>query len=379
MSLPASFTLGLLEKIGAPLVSAIEVTASSASESGEIDTSTILAQMLGQSVQASISLSASVEMPTEEAAADSARLGMAGLVASVIADFYRAHKRVPNETDMGRIVKALQSVAAFGENFQTAQDQASRLALLGQDTLLFDALQVNLVVMQIMTPVMNAITEFPFGQSETKLMQEVSDKLQTYAQDLVKLTGDTSKLAEMMTLKSLAQIYAQCHLSETERLMKASDEARASVTIESVWTHFDKKLAMAEVMVGINDSARGTQNAGTDSAGVAPAVATPEAPVTATAQPAQPLAQVAPVAEPPPAAGGSPMGFFKPKTEGAEAPVATAPVAATPPPAQAQPPAQAPATAPPPVAPARTPPPATAPAAAGGPMSFFKPKTDEGT
>jgi len=343
MTLPALFTLGLLEKIGTPLVSAIESVSATQSEAVEADSSTILAQMLGQAVQMSIGLSPSVEMPADEAEADSARLGLAALAASIIADFYRAHKRVPAEADIGRMVKSLQSVSAFGENFAAAKDQGSRLALLGQDTLLFDVLQVNLVTMQLMTPVMNAIAEFPFGQVETKLLQDVLAKLQNYAQDLLKVTNDTSKLSEMMVLKSLAQIYAECHAGEIDRLMKASDEARASVTIDSVWARFEKRLGMAEVMAGINDGASGTQGAGTSA--VAPAVTAPVTPV------AQPPVQAPPAQQPPPvqqeaapAAGASPMGFFKPKTGGAEAP-------------------------------AQVVEPSTE---GGGPMSFFKPKTDEG-
>ncbi len=399
MTLPASFTIGLLEKIGTPLVASIESVAGAAAEGVEIDTSTILAQMLGQAVQSSISLSASVDMPPDEMAADSARLGLAALMASVLADFYRTHKRVPVEADIARMVKSMQSVAAFGENFSAAKDQASRLSLLGKDTLIFDGLQVNLVTMQLMTPVMNAIAGFPFGQSETKLLQEVLDKLKNYAQNIVNITGDASKLAEMMTLKSLAQIYAECHISETERLMKVSDEARASVTIDSVWIRFDKRLAMAEAMVGINDEGRGTQTTASSGgpAPIAPAVppAAPVIPVTAappeTPTPAVPppiqtppptqVQAVAPAQTAPPA-GGSPMGFFKPKTEGAEAPAVpvataqetpaqTAPIA--PPPVEVQtPPPVAPVTA---AAPA-TPPTAEASAGGGSPMSFFKTKKE---
>ena len=297
------FVIELLEKIAAPFVTAIEeVSAGTAISDPEI--ATLLAQMLGQSVQASILLGSNMTLPTEEAQADSARLALTTLAGSIIAAFYRKNEKVPEEADVKRIVKSLQAVLPFSENFAAVSEQSSRLSLLGQDTLLFDELQLDLVLMQIMTPVILAIAEFSFGQSETKLLQEIIGKLKTHAQSLVTLSDNNNKLGEMMILKSLAQIYAQCHLVEIKRLMQVSDENRSELSLEGVWGLFDKRLAMVELIAGLSNPERDSVSEGQKSP---PPVQLSEATVPSTPPPSEAKSS-----------GGGPMSFFTPPSDSTE-------------------------------------------------------------
>ena len=297
MTQSSVFIIELLEKIGVPFVGAVEAV-SAEQPIADDGAAKVLAQMLGQAVHASIGLSESITMPTDESDADSARMALASLTGPIVADFYQRNKRLPEAADIDRIVKSLQAIIPFADNFSGATGQASRLALLGKETVLFDELQINLVMAQIMTPVINAIAEFPFGQTEVKLLQDVIAKLQNYATDLGKLSGDGSKLAEIMILKSLAEIYAHCHQAETNRLMQTDDATRVELSLDGVWTLFDKRLAMVELAAGVSDSMRGeVQSSGS----VTPTPEIPAAPDAPVQPPAPPPTQetAQPVVPPP--------------------------------------------------------------------------------
>ena len=210
----------------------------------------------------------------------------------------------------------------------------------------------------MMTPVINAVAEFSFGQSEPKLMQEIMARLEKTSSDIAKEAGLNDKLSELMVLKSLASIYAECHISETQKLASASSEnedVRAELSLDPVWEAFGTRIAMVEAVMGVS------KDGGTASvSAVAPTSAVEAAPVApATPAPPSPTA---------PAGAGpavAPMGFFKrpdaTPTSVTEAvaepgpPVATAPVEA---PATPEASSETPSSSPPP-----------------SPMGFFKPGT----
>lgn len=352
----SKFTIQLLEKIGAPLAVAIESVPLSGDDQ-DVQSAKIMAQMLGQAVQISISLNASFNVVEEEAQADSTRLALATLAAPLLADFYKQKEQVPEDQDIKRIIKSLESVVAFADNFSAAEEGKSRLATIDHDAPLFDKTQSSLVVIQMMTPVINAVAEFSFGQSEPKLMQEIMARLEKTSSDIAKEAGLNDKLSELMVLKSLASIYAECHISETQKLASASSEnedVRAELSLDPVWEAFGTRIAMVEAVMGVS------KDGGTASvSAVAPTSAVEAAPVApATPAPPSPTA---------PAGAGpavAPMGFFKrpdaTPTSVTEAvaepgPVATAPVEA---PATPEASSETPSSSPPP-----------------SPMGFFKPGT----
>ncbi len=383
MSLNSKFSIQLLEKIGAPLAAAIESATAldNKPEDSDVEAAKIMAQLLGQAVQISITLNSSLGLSESEEQADSTRLALAAIAAPMLGNFYKENKRVPADQDIQRIIKSLEAVLAFSDNFTPLAISQSRLTTIDHDAPLLDETQPSLIVMQTLTPVMNAIAEFPFGQSETKLIQDVAVRLRQHAAEI---NGD-DKLGELMVFKSLANIYAECHRAETARLSQSNDEERGELSLDPVWEDFATRLEMVKVLAGIQtspavsstSSAVAPQQAVGNAAPPAPPPL--ESPSVAPPQPAEAVPQAAA-----PAASSSPMGFFKPgaKTADTGAPAA--------PPAEAAPVASTPAA---PVAPTEqtttftqtpaTPPPASdgnAPAAASGsPMGFFaKKKPEEG-
>ncbi len=369
MTQNSKFAIKILEKIGAPLAAALESVPLQVDDK-DVEAAKLMAQMMGQAVQISIALNNSLNVTEDEEQADSTRLALAALAAPLIGEFYRQNARVPDDQDLKRIVKSQEAVLAFAENFTAADEGKSRLTTIDHDAPLFDKTQISLVVLQALSPVITAIFEFPFGQSETKLLQEVSDKLQVSAAEIVKKTGG-DKLGEVMVVKALAGIYADCHRMETARLATASDENRGELSLDPVWEAYQTKLAMIEVIMG-----------GDSEVSVAPvATAAVAEPATETPVPA-PVGVESETQETPAAApsSGGPMGFFKagPKEEAAQAetpaaavaPSVEAPAEAAVAPAPVEAPVETLAETPAPVAEASSAPQSAPPS---GPMGFFKP------
>lgn len=362
----SKFTVQLLEKIGAPLASAIESVPLKGNDT-DVQAAKIMAQLLGQAVQISISLNTALNVVEDGAQADSTRLALASLAAPLLADFYRNNERVPEDQDIKRLVKSLESVVAFADNFSAAEDEKSRLTTMDHDAPLFDKTQSALVTMQAMTPVIRAVSDFAFGQSEAKLTQDVSAKLESVAQDVAKKISLPDKLSELMILKALANLYADCHIVQTQKLANDSndDGARAELSLDPVWEAFGARVAMIEAVMGVEVP---TETAAVSA--VAPAVAATQAPSTE-----QPVAEAPTSAAASPASG--PMGFFKKPDAQANANASTAmtpeaPVQlAQPPEAQANQQAQ-------PVTPTPIQPPTETSADTtsnppSNPMGFFKP------
>ena len=369
MTQQSAFLIITLEKIGVPLAAAVEEVSHRANAvlepaAREVEDAKVMAQLLGQTIQVGLSLGSALIQASDEAEADALRLAVAAMVAPVIAHYYRHNGVVPDDVALSRITKSLEATIAFAENFNPASEHASRLSVLGVDTLVFDEAQVDITVLDALVPAINAIGAFSFGLSETKLLQDVSEKLKEKA---VTLVAGGDKLAELTTLKALSKIYAECHLAEVHKLSGSNNEERTELSIDPVWAAFDTRLAMVNMVLGLAPVAETVTGAVAPAAPIASA-SVEATPAVAPVQPAAPVAQALPAAS----VGGGPMSFFSSGDKTAT-PAEAAPVAA--PPAQ-----EAVATV---SAPAAAPVVQEAPAApvgGGGPMSFFKPgakPTDE--
>lgn len=365
----STFLLELLDKLGGPLMGAVQ-TGASLEGGGDSKDAETLAALLGQSVQMGLSLAQKMDLKDGEesdADPDAVRLSLTAMAGQFIAGNYVQQGRVPTEEETQRLAKSLSTVLTFADNFTPSAQHTARLKVTGNQKPLFDETQSQIFYLSAMAPVLSAVAEFPFGKSETALIQEVAEKLAARAKGLREaLIGSASEEAEaafseLMILHTLARVYADCHRAQTKKLLAQDEDSREEASLDPVWKGFDLRLSMFETL--LNASVPGEAAAGT----VAPQVSQE---IPAEAAPA-----AAPQAETPPSApaqegAGGPMGFF---AKG-ESPATPAPV---PSPAEAAP------VAPQPAAP-ETPPPAAAPApveaapaqeGGGGPMSFFKPGT----
>jgi len=300
------FLLQLLQKLGAPLMAAVN-THSQGDANGEKDAGT-LASLLSESVKISISLSQAMNLKPDDGDADAIRVALAALAGGLIADSYKQNGRVPNENEGRRISKALESVIVFADNFAPAAEHAQRLKTLDNAAPFFDPVQTDLYAMHALVPAISAISEFSFGEPEPRLIQDVSDRLDARAKELMSsMSAAGNAMSELVILQALSQLYADAHRAETKRLKAQGGDAQAS--IDTVWASFDKQASMVAVLLG-SMSGSSTASSGGSSGGVKPAAPPPTLP-----QPPESPAAATPAAPPASAlqAGGSPMAFFKKK------------------------------------------------------------------
>lgn len=300
MDTRTQFLLQLLQKLGAPLMAAIN-THALADETGARDAQ-VMAALLSESVKISISLSQSLNLRPDDGDADAIRVALAALAGSLVADAYKQQGRVPGENDGRRITKALESVIAFSDNFAPAAQHAQRLQTLDGAVPFFDPVQTSLYSMHALVPVISAVSEFSFGQDANRLVQDVADKLGARAKALKDTLGANAAdgMGELVTLQALAQIYASAHRAETLRLQGVGDSGQGVASLDAVWASFDRQLAMIEVlMTSMSGGGSAVSRGGGGS--VKPSVEVPQETATAPAEPAQQQA------------AANPMSFFKKK------------------------------------------------------------------
>ena len=411
----ASYLLQILETIGAPLMEAIVDAAPAQSSDAQADAQA-MAGLLGKTVEASIELGNIMDINPAEAQDDTLRVALAGLAGPLIAGQYARRGAVPESADIKKITGALQAVLTFSDNFTPTPETVERLKNLDAQGQSVDAYQTNIQYMQAFIPVTEAIAAFPFGQAETKLIMDVSDKIVKKSVELRETMmpniGDEAaqKRVELGLVKGMASLYAACHRAETQKAMQQPQgDAPQALSIDPVWDAFNTRLAMLEAL-----AAKMAPGDAPPAAMPSTPPATPATPVTtqtAEAPPPSIPATETPPAQPPPAtpatpppaappAGANPMAMFAKKPSGdTSGPAAETPPAAPPPttppatPNAAPPPVQTAPPAQPPQQPPATPeqPPAAPPTESqsdesgdgdgnsgqtggqsGNPMSFFK-------
>lgn len=270
----------------------------SGDETGQKDAAT-LASLLSESIKISISLSQAMNLKSDEGNPDAIRVALATLAGGLIGETYRQTGRLPGEAESRRISKALESVIVFADNFAPAAEHTQRLKTLEDQPPFFDPVQTNIYAIHALLPAIAAVEEFSFGQSETRLIQDIAERLRTGAKDLQSsLTASANPMGEMVILQALARVYASAHRSEILSLKSGGDSASAN--LDKVWAAYDRQVRMLEVLLTSMTGTPQSSSAGGSSR------------VRPDASPEEP-APTAPPAASPPQAGGSPMSFFKKK------------------------------------------------------------------
>ncbi len=293
------FLLQLLQKLGAPLMAAVNIHA----KGDAAQDAQIMAALLSESVQIGLGLSQAMNLKPDDGDADAIRVSLAALAGGIVADFYHQNGRAPHEGDRIRIQKSLEAVIVFADNFAPAAEHTQRLKTLDGTPPFFDPVQTNIYAIHALLPALSAISEFSFGQEGGKMIQDVSSRLGAKAKDVQhSIATGGNAMSELVILQALGEVYGAAHRSEILRL-KSSGSGDSAASADAVWKAFDTQVAMLEIVLKSMAGETLPVSSGGGSSAVKPAV---EAPV-----------DVAPAEKPPesasPVAGGSPMSFFKKK------------------------------------------------------------------
>jgi len=355
MNQRAEYLLQVLEKIGSPLMASIlQAPGRGPADETQKDAQR-MAELLARTTQASIEMSRAIDFGTTPDQGDSLRVALAALAGGLVGAYFKNAGKAPGENDLKKMTAAMQTVLTYSENFMPGADATMRLDNLTATGQAADPQQAALQYIDAFIPVVNAVTVFPFGQPEQKLIMDVSTRLIHKATELRRhLFGPMApveqKRLELAILGVLTKIYAACHDAETARLMALSEEQRAmaGLGVDSVWKTFDLRISILEVLAKSLVPATGEVASGGSTQGPAPAAsAPPPAPPPFSPPPQQAIPPAAPAAD------DSPLSMFAKKPAAEAAPAA--PLPQSPPPANPSPVQQS----------AQQP-------AGGGPMSFFK-------
>lgn len=319
----AAYLFQVTEKIGAPLLAAAESRASADDSRSE---ATIVAELLARAVQAGVELATAMDIRETGAEGESVRLALAGLAGPLVAGHYRNSGKVPGEPEVKRLVTALSAALTFADNFSPAAGNTARLAALEAGVPPADDTQVMIQCLQALTPLVVAVSAYPFGRPEKKMVQDVTERLVQQAGNLAArlvpgVDEPDLKQMELVLLRAMVPLYCAAHQAEMQRVMKLDDNARqlaaqtngGVLSLEPVWQNFDKQVAMLDVLAqslaGRFISAQTTATGTT-----APASRRPEIPAETPVIP--PIAAPAtPVASPAESGPYNPMAFFKPGTQ----------------------------------------------------------------
>lgn len=318
MNQRAGLLVQILEKLGAPLMAAVNaVSQRSGSGADPARDAGRVAELLARSVQVGVALSESTGLRN---GGDSVRLALAAIGAQLLGGHYRQTGKMPGEADVKRLTTALEAVLTFADNFEVAADNIARLENLAPGDVLADSAQINIQYVGLFVPVVTAVARFPFGQPERKLVQDIATRLMATAEGIARRAGEegggdarAAKQTEMQVLRGLVALYAACHTAETERLMAMDAAARSSMqSLDAVWKAFDAGAVMLEILAGGNVPESPADTASASGGGgfiPAPASPPPQQAQQALQQSPPPVdAKVAPENQP----GYNPMSFFKP-------------------------------------------------------------------
>ncbi len=312
----------MLDKLGAPLLGAVSDVSVRKNANGNAaapQEAVAVAELLGKSVQISVTLAERMDLRDAGGDADAVRLALAGLAAGLVAGHYRQADKAPDDNEIKRLVNALEAVLVFADNFTAAAENTARLQALVPGIYPADESQVAIQYVHALAPVASEITSFAFGRPEKKLAQDVAARLMAAAAALrarlVSADGaGEERRAELGALRALAMLYVDCHRAEKARLSALSAGEKTAlpggeITMERLWQDFDTRTSMLETLVqSALPQAGGVAETETlaPHAAVAPSVIPPPA-----AAPGLPptVAAVAPQDQ---SGDYSPMSFFKP-------------------------------------------------------------------
>jgi hypothetical protein len=336
MNQRTEYLLQVFEKIGAPLMSSI-LQAQGRGMADETQKDALrIAELLAKTTQASIEISRAIDFSVQPDQGDALRVALAALASGLIGSYYKHSGKAPGDNDLKKMTSAMQTVLTFSDNFVPGGDAATRMENLSARGQQVDAPQAALQYIHAFIPVVNAITAFPFGQAEQKLIMDVSNRILQRATELrVALFPDLApsdiKRIELSLISVIAEIYAACHTAETTRLMSLTEDQRTNAGLgpDSVWKAFDLRLDILETLARslVPGSGQGKSGGGSKAPSAQipaqPSAQPPiqQAPVAPPPQTANPMSMFSksPASPPPagksqnsaPPAAGNPMGFFK--------------------------------------------------------------------
>ncbi|MBK6896170.1 MAG: hypothetical protein IPH06_06230 [Alphaproteobacteria bacterium] len=244
--------LSLLENLGLPLIQAVDSSSwksapDPAKEAERLKDLLAASKSLGQELRKALHLPADGDKK-------SIRIALTVLAAQMIAAHQKNSGKAFSEQDVQRVTKGFEAVLAFSDDLIPEEESLEPLRKLGEDFALFGGYQIHVHLLHAFLPIIRAVSIFSFGQAGSKMVKDICDKLILRATELRgKLFGggldlNQARIAELSLLRILASLYADCHISETERFIKLHESARLAIQPSTIWDLFEQRMLMLEAL-----------------------------------------------------------------------------------------------------------------------------------
>lgn len=245
----------IMHDIGLPVIQGIVEVAQDKPEEKVVEDVT---QLLKKTIDNAEEIKSLLDLLEDEEKDVSVRLNLATLSCHVIASYYQKNKRLPTESELKRSVSSIDLLLTFSENYipMDRLDGVFPENLRGLSPL--SRTVANLVYLKFYVPLIDVVSEFSFGQTDTKMIQVVSEKLREKAMHLTNaLMGDgisehEQKSSELLILSSLIPLYCSCHNKEKERIMaldeKTRNKEKSETQIENIWKIFERRIEMLTLL-----------------------------------------------------------------------------------------------------------------------------------
>lgn len=318
-----------MDKIGSPLLQAIaSVRESAGNPEQEKKDAERTAELVAKSIQVSIELGKSLELKDEDAQSDAVRVALAGICAPLVAHHYSITKNSPADADLDKVIKSLQAVLIFADKFNIDEKDVARIEQT-HTGIFCDETQLTVQYIHALTPMINAISRFSFGQEPSTLIQNIASKLTDRTEKLrTSVIGGTpdeyqTKQIELTLLRTLSELYAACHNEQTDDLTANKD---LSANADTIWEKFEVRVSMMDAL------ASGMGGETTQNSAPTPTAPQAAAPATAPTPPpsesaTQPAPETPAPAENSGGGDGSPFSSFAKKEDAAPTEAAPTPAA----------------------------------------------------
>ncbi len=248
------FGLLMLQQIGLPLLRSLASAADATQDAAK--ESSALADLLRRSTEYGTHIEKSLDLNPGEEKNKPLRIALTALGAQTLALYKEQNGKVPGDNEAKRIFSALEPVLTFADRFVPEEQSIARLRGLSADFALLDGQQLQLQQIMAFLPVLQAVAAFSFGQSETKLVKEIGERLSAWASAFrerlfgAALDPAESKIVDLIFLRMLAALYADCHVAQTERLMKKEQAENGENGMKAVWAAYELRASMLETLAG---------------------------------------------------------------------------------------------------------------------------------
>lgn len=260
------FTLEIIEKLGVPAIRAVTGNIPANSDLSEEDALkqqiSLLGELLGESVKGGISLLSILDPKGDESKIEALRLSLVAIICGLLAEKFRQSGRIPADKEIGNISHIFSSLLSFSENFVPAHSNTAHLSLLEYEKDIIDDNLIHVLYLKAMVPAINAINYYSFGVAESRLIQNIAEKLTSRAElmrkNILHSVENISEIkrAELCFFKSMIMLYVDCHEKRTNEILSMDNAEREKIIsgngeaelLEQLWKEFEQKCEMLEVL-----------------------------------------------------------------------------------------------------------------------------------